>query len=60
MRYSMRFAPDAAFIMHNSVQKIQKLYLSFDESEARNAFLASPSVPFLFFISHLAFESSQT
>jgi hypothetical protein len=56
----MRFAPDAAFIMHNSVQKIQKLYLSFDESEARNAFLASPSVPFLFFISHLAFESSQT
>ncbi len=40
-------------VHHNSVQKFQELYLSFDDSEARGTLLASPSVafPFLLFTS---------
>jgi hypothetical protein len=47
---------DAAFIMHTSEQKIQELYLSFDDSGARDTFSASPPVAFTSFLSHLAFQ----
>ena len=46
---------DDAFIMHTSLQTFQELslYLSFDDSGARDTFSASP---FPSFLSHLAFQ----